>query len=119
MKSRGFTLIEIIVALAVLALAMGAVISGMARYADNAGYLREKTLALWVAHNRLTEIGLAPPPAVGKSDGDEELAGVEWKWHVTVGETPDPKVLRVDITVQVKGKDGDSAALSSFVRSGK
>ena len=67
---HGFTLIEILVAVTVLAVAMGAIISGMARFAANAGYLREKTVALWVAHNRLTEIELEPSwPSVGKSDG--------------------------------------------------
>ena len=112
----GFTLIEVVVALAILAVAMGALISGMARYADNASHLREKTLALWVAHNRLTEIGLEPAwPAVGKSDGDAEMAGVEWRWDATVSETPDPRVRRVDITVRPKGREGDSAALSSFI----
>jgi len=115
-KARGFTLIEVVVALAVLALAMGALISGMARYADNAAVLREKTLALWVAHNRLTEIGLEPTwPELGESDGDEELAGIEWRWDVTVAETPDPKVRRVDIAVRPKGREVDSAALSSYV----
>jgi len=105
-----------VVALAVLAVAMGALISGMGRYAANAAVLREKTVALWVAHNRLTEIGLdATWPDTGKSDGDVEMAGAEWRWDVTVAETPDPKVRRVDITVRPKGAEGDSIALSSFI----
>ena len=117
MRSRGFTLIEVVVAVAILALALGALISSMARYADNAGYLRDKTVALWVAHNRLTEIGLEPAwPATGKSDGDAELAGIDWRWDVTVSETPDPRVRRVDITVRRKSEaEGQAAALSSFV----
>lgn len=116
MRGRGFTLIEIVVAMAVLAVAMGALISGMGRYADNAAYLREKTLALWVAHNRLTEIQLeAAFPSVGKSDGDAEMGGIRWRWHVEVSETPDPHVHRVDIGVSAEGHKGDSASLSSFV----
>ena len=112
----GFTLIEILVAVAVLAVAMGAAITGMARYADNAAYLREKTFALWVAHNRLTEIDLEPHwPGTGESDGDAELAGVRWKWHVKVTETADPNVRRVDIGAHVEGRTSDAAALSSFV----
>jgi general secretion pathway protein I len=115
-RGRGFTLIEVIIALAVLAFALGALISGMARYADNAAYLRERTLGLWVAHNRLTEIDLQPAwPATGKSDGDAELGGIEWRWFITVSETPDPKVRRIDIRVQARGRDSDAAALSSFV----
>ena len=116
MKARGFTLIEILIAVAVLAVAMSALISGMARYADNAAYLREKTVALWVAHNRLTEIDLEPAwPSLGKSDGDAEMAGIEWRWFVAVAETPDPDVRRVEIRVQAKGHDYDAATLSSFV----
>lgn len=115
-RARGFTLIEVVVALAVLAVTLGALISGAARYADNAAYLREKTLALWVAHNRLTEIGLEPAwPGLGKSDGDAELGGVDWRWDVTVSETPDPKVRRIEITVRPQGQDAGSATLSSFV----
>ena len=109
-------MIEILVAVTVLAVAMGAIISGMARFAANAGYLREKTVALWVAHNRLTEIELEPSwPSVGKSDGDAEMAGIEWRWFVEVTETPDPNVRRADIRVQLKDREGDAAALSSFL----
>jgi general secretion pathway protein I len=112
----GFTLIEVLIAVTILAIAMGAVISGMARFADNAASLREKTVALWVAHNRLTEIDLEPGwPAIGKSDGEVEMAGVEWHWFVTVSETPDPDVRRIEIRVQPRGRETDSAALSSFI----
>jgi len=117
-RARGFTLIEVLIAVTILAIAMGAVISGMARYAANAGALREKTVALWVAHNRLSEIDLEPAwPALGKSDGEVEMAGVDWRWFVTVAETPDPDVRRVEIRVQAAGRDeeGDAALLSSFV----
>ena len=120
-RPAGFTLIEVLVAVAVLAFAMGALISGMARYADHAAALREKTVALWVAHNRLTEIDLAPAwPATGKSDGDVEMAGVKWRWAAEVLETPDPEVRRVNITVRPDGSETGSVALSSFVaRSGR
>jgi general secretion pathway protein I len=110
-------LIEVLIAVFVLGFALTAIVAGTGRYAANAAVMRDKTLALWVAHNRLTEIGLEPAwPAVGKSDGDEELAGVEWRWDVTVSETPDPRVRRVDITVRPKAEaEGQAAALSSFV----
>ena len=113
----GFTLIEVLVAVFVLGFALAAIISSTGRYAANAQILREKTLALWVAHNRLTEIGLQPAwPAIGKSDGDEKLADIEWRWDVTVSETPDPRVRRVDITVRQKDRpDTQAAELSSFV----
>ena len=116
-RARGFTLIEVLVALAVLAIAMAAVVTGIARYSADAGRMREMTLGLWVAHNRLTEIGLEPNwPELGKSDGEVELARVAWRWDVTVSETPDPRVRRVDITVKRAKAAENAAELSSFVQ---
>lgn len=112
-----FTLIEMLVAVAVLAIAMSAIISGMARYADSAGYLRERTLGLFVAHNRLTEIELERGwPDTGKSDGEIEMAGIKWKWMVEVKPTPDPHLRRVDIRVlSPADRERDAATLSAFL----
>lgn len=113
---RGFTLIEVLVAVAILAIALGAIISGMGRYASNAAYLKQKTIALWVAHNRLTELELEPSwPAEGKSDGEVEMAGAEWKWFVEVKKTPDDRLRRMDIRVQLKDGTADLATLSAFI----
>lgn len=114
-RAAGFTLIEMLVAVAVLAIAMAAIISGMARHADNAGRLREKTVALWVAHNRLTEIELERGwPDVGKSDGETEMAGVKWKWIVEIKKTPDEHLRRADIRVLSTNRKDDAASLSAF-----
>lgn len=114
-RVRGFTLIEIVVALAVLALALGALITGMARYADTAGALRERTLALWVAHNRLAEMELVPGlPATGDSDGDVTLGGVEWRWKAEVSEGADPNLRRVEVHVRARGRESDAASLVTF-----
>lgn len=100
MRARGFTLVEVLVAVAVLAIAMSAVIGAMARQADNAGYLRQKSIALWVAHNRLAELQLQKEiPSTGRSDGRMEMAGVEWTWQAEVKTTEDERLLRIDIRV--------------------
>jgi general secretion pathway protein I len=115
-RAAGFTLIEVLVALAILAIAMAAIVTGIGRYSGDAGRMREMTLGLWVAHNRLTEIELQPGwPEVGTSDGELEMAGREWRWDVTVAETPDPRVRRVNILVRV-GKSEDTVAdLTSYL----
>lgn len=116
-RARGFTLIEVLVATTVLAVAMAAVISAMARQADNAGYLRQKTLAMWVAHNRLTQMQLqAKVPDTGRSDGRMEMSGVEWTWRAEVKTTQDERLRRLDIEVFGPAQDrGALAQLSGFI----
>jgi general secretion pathway protein I len=115
-RARGFTLIEVLVAVAVLGIAMAAVISAMARQADNAGYLKQKTIALWVAHNRLAELQLAgEPPSTGRSDGKVEMGGVEWRWEVAVTATEDDRLRRADISVRgANQEEGSLADLTGF-----
>ena len=114
---RGFTLLEVLAAVAVLALALGATITGASQYAANATYLRDKAIASWVARNKLVEVHLAPAwPYKGNSDGSEEMAGREWPWRMEVLETPDPKVRRVDVYVDKPGKAGGQLiVLSGFL----
>ena len=100
-RARGFTLIEIMVALAVLAIALAAVLQGISAHVNNAGYLRDRTLAHWVALNKLTEMQVKRDwPAAGASQGTSLMAGHEWRWTATVQDTPDPAVRRVDVAVR-------------------
>ncbi|SFF32447.1 general secretion pathway protein I [Fontimonas thermophila] len=116
MDERGFTLVEMLVAVTVLAIAMAAILAGMARYADNAARLRERTIALWVAHNRLTEIALQPTwPDLGRSDGEMHMAGRTWKWEVEVKKTEDAHLRRIDIRIPSPTREGDAASLSAFI----
>lgn len=121
--ARGFTLIEVLTAVAVLAIAMAALISGMARYTDNAGRLRDRTLATIVAHNRLAEIELEPEwPAEGQSDGEVEFAGGKWTWKAEVKDTPDDQLRRVDLQVYSaddEKEENSLVKLSAFVANPK
>jgi general secretion pathway protein I len=99
-RSRGFTLLEVLVAVAVVGISMSALIAGFGRYAEQAGYLRQRTIATWVAHNRLNEVMLEPGwPGTGRKDGQVEMAGAEWPYRLEVSNTEDPQLRRIDLHV--------------------
>ncbi len=108
---RGFTLIEVLVALAVVALALGA----LARAASNAAEVQldaeRRTLALWVASNRLADLELAPVSA-GRSNGSARMGGIDWRWQVDVAAAPGGELWRVDVTVS------DASASAVTVQTG-
>ena len=103
-RTRAFTLIEVLVALAILAVALAAGMRSVAQSADGATSLRMRTLALWVAQNRLAQAQLADPwPARGVANGDETQAGTHLAWRETVSDTPNPAFRRIEIVVSEPG----------------
>jgi general secretion pathway protein I len=96
----GFTLVEVLVALAIVAVALAAGFRSVAQSAETATALKARTLALWVAQNRLAAAQLEiPGPSAGERDGNETQAGALFAWHQTVSGTPNPAFRRVEITV--------------------
>lgn len=107
---RGFTLIEVIVALIVVALGMLGVIQAVSQTAGNSSYLRDKTVAHWVAMNRLTEARLQKTaPAVAKSSDEVEMAGRKWKWTMNVTQTQVETIRRIDVSVRPAEASEDSS----------
>ena len=100
-KKLGFTLLEVLVALAILAIALAAVIKTTTENAENARYLRDKTLAQWVAMNVLTEIQVRGEwPALGKNEGQALMADHEWYWTMQISETVDQELRRLEMQVR-------------------
>lgn len=99
-STAGFTLIEVMVALAIfvavaltLDSTMGANIRGVTRY-------EEKTFAMWVAANKLVELQVYQKwPGNGRQDDEAEFAGRKWFIETTVSNGPYPDTRRVDIAV--------------------
>lgn len=116
-RVRGFTLIEVLIALVFLALAMSAIIATVGVSIRNAAELQDKTFAHWVAMNELTTLRLALAwPAVGTQKGNAEMAGQKWDWQTAVSTTQDPDLLRVDIDVSnAASPDTVSASLVGFI----
>jgi len=98
----GFTLLEAMVALVIVSLGMLAVNTQLNRYAVAAAYVEQKTLASWIATNKLTELSVAATwPAVGDYEEDVEFAGQQWRCEIEVAETPVANLHRVDVSVRL------------------
>ena len=118
--AKGFTLLEVLIALSVLAIALGAIIQSVAATTNNVGYLRDRTLAHWVAMNKVTElqVGTNDWPALGNTDGTYELANYEWYWKVSVVEAGIKDVRRLEVEVR-RDRDGKQALSSLIALVGK
>ena len=100
-RAHGFTLIEVLVALAIVTVGMAALLGTLNSAAGTTGYLQEKTLAEWIALNQVARVRLqTQPPSKGDSDGEIDYAGRKWKWSQKVDVMPIPGVLSIDVKVR-------------------
>lgn len=107
---RGFTLIEVLVALFVFAVAMTVLVQSGTHRAQNLNYLRDRTLASWIAADRITEIRLEPGEMnTGSRDGELEMARRTWFWEAEVSATEDDTVRRIEVAVRLE-EDGEPVA---------
>lgn len=111
---RGFTLLEVMVALAVLAIALAAVIKGVGANAGNMSYLRDRTLAHWVAMNKIAESQARRDwPDPPESEGAALMGEHEWHWKILMEKTPNPDVRRMSI--EVRTNESDRQAMTHLV----
>jgi general secretion pathway protein I len=96
----GFTLLEVMVALAVLAIALAALIKGVSDNAANAAHLRDKTLAHWVGMNVVAEQRLLGDGKQNETTrGEEEMGNHTWYWSSRLSSTFDDDVRRLEVEV--------------------
>jgi general secretion pathway protein I len=98
--ARGFTLVEVLVALAIVAVSLGAGFKAAAALSDNAERLADVSAAQWCADNELTNLKLAKQfPSIGDSDFSCEQLGRSYSGQLSVRPTPNPNFRRVDANV--------------------
>jgi general secretion pathway protein I len=99
-KDRGFTLVEVLVALAIVAVALAAASRSVALSTDSAREHKLRVLSGVVAENRLAELTAQRAwPGIGLMDGTERQGGLDFRWHAEVFATPHPLLRRVEIRV--------------------
>ncbi len=113
-SSKGFTLVEVVVALGIFGMTMAALIHIQAESSRAAAELRDRTLAQIVAQNALVDLytradGL-PNSTVG---GTVDLAGDSWQWSGRIVNASNA-VRRIDVDVRRHGEDRVLRAVSAF-----
>jgi general secretion pathway protein I len=99
-RTRGFTLLEVLVALAIVSVALAGLVRTGAQASDTTAYLERKTFAHWVAMNHFAELQATEQRlSKGRSKGVAEMAGLEWQWQRVVKATPDPRLVQVELVV--------------------
>lgn len=112
---NGFTLIEVMVALAVFSLAALALIRLEGAGVRSTVLLGDMTIGQMVARNIAIDAVTAPrAPALGRSGGVEQNGGRAWRWVRDVRPTGDPQIVRIDVAVL--GPDGRQVGRLTMIR---
>ncbi|OYU13899.1 MAG: type II secretion system protein GspI [Alphaproteobacteria bacterium PA4] len=114
-RQSGFTLVEVLVALAIFSLAALAMLRLQGAGLGTAARLDEKAMAVIVARNQAVLLLVQPqPPAFGATAGEVVNGGRRWRWVQAVERSPDPRLQKIEI--RVAGADGGTAATLTLVR---
>ncbi len=116
----GFTLIEVLIALLVFALIATAASEVGSQYINSYERIRDKTLAAWIAENRMNELRLSPDfPGTGENSSELDYGQYRWRVISEVIGTEEPTIRRVEVTVERFMGTGNEArpvhTLSGFI----
>lgn len=98
-RTTGFTLIEVLVALFVVATALAALGFAGAQALKSQAALEARTLALWAADNQLAETRLQRSLQPGTSSGSVRIGNRDWRWRRQVQLAPGGQLWRIDVTI--------------------
>lgn len=122
-KQSGLTLIEVLVALAIAGIAMTAVIKAATQNIHATGYLKDKTIAIWVGKQVINETraGLFVPDRAAQNQIlSTDMLGHIWYWQATETETPQPRIHKIAVQVftdrQAKENETPIITLESYVQ---
>ena len=115
-RKGGFTLLEVMIALLVITLGMGAVIVTTGESAWKSSHLRESTIASWVAYNEIAMFRARRTWSDTTSrSGKTEMANANWKWEMKISATDDASLRRVDVEVFIDGETAVKSRVTGFI----
>jgi general secretion pathway protein I len=118
---RGFTLVEVLVALMIVALSLAALMNSVSSAARGSEYLRDKTIAQWIAMNRIEEVRMNIQKFGENGDkADVEFANRQWRYDTRYFDTDNPSIRRIVVRVwrgDAKKDAGPLAESASFMGS--
>lgn len=116
-RASGFTLLEVLVAMAIVAFGIIAAFNGIIQMAHSTARLRERAMGDWIAMNQISEIRLSGDfPDVSEFDGSVDFAGRPWRWEAKVSETGVSDLRRIDMSVSFEETPDDVVTiLTGFV----
>lgn len=110
-KQRGLTLIEVLIALAIVAIAMTAIIKATGQNIRGTNYLQDKTIAMWVGKQVLNEarVGLLVIPAApDKLKAKTVMLGSDWFWQLSQTNTPNKHIKKAEVRVYAIDNDDEN-----------
>lgn len=114
---RGFTLLEILVALTVLAIALSASLAAVSQYTKQVAELKQRTVAHWIAMNEITRLRVTEAWSnSGSKRGKQSMANTDWAWQYTITKPPGLDTSKVDmrqVTIEVT-LDGEEKILATL-----
>jgi general secretion pathway protein I len=114
-RMGGFTLLEIMVALAIFATLATAVLSASQYVVKQAGIVEERVLAAWVADNHLSELRLQAAPVIGSQLRAVQMDRRDWVVRQNIGAASEPRLLMVELEVSLAGRNQTLYRASSWI----
>jgi general secretion pathway protein I len=104
------------VALAIIAVSLSFIMVAITQSIDTANTLRDRSYAVWIAQNKITEMRLANViPDLSETSGEVEYAKGLWDWRAVISETGIENLVRVDVSVSHAGSEDVVRSVTGFI----